>query len=169
MSLAPIRAMGSNNSLAGIHSRRLTVLAAAPGIVYTVWPTGKLRAPVFFCSGGCSMAITVTLDDAGTVQLQPPTEIKKRNGKTKHTVTWKRGKGQDFVLIGVNIDAPDGVFETPKIKDKTITVVDNIKKGSATVDYTYTLFVRTPDGKVHSSDGPSPELESGRGVIRNEA
>ena len=115
------------------------------------------------------MAITVTLDAAGTVQLQPPTEIKKRNGKTKHTVTWKRGKGQDFVLIGVNIDAPDGVFETPKIKDKTITVVDNIKKGSGTVDYTYTLFVRTPDGKVHSSGGPGSELESGRGVIRNEA
>lgn len=115
------------------------------------------------------MAIIVTLDTAGTVQLQPPTEIKKRNGKTKHTVTWKRGKGQEFVLVGVNIDDPDGVFETPKIKDKTITVVDNIKKGSATADYTYTLHVRTPDGKVHPSRGPGPELESGRGVIRNEA
>jgi hypothetical protein len=115
------------------------------------------------------MAITVTLDAAGTVQLDPPTETKKRNGKTKHTVTWKRGTGQDFVLIGVNIDAPDGVFDTPRIKDKTITVVDNIKKGSGTQDYPYTLYVRTPDGRVHASAGPGPELESGRGVIRNEA
>jgi hypothetical protein len=122
----------------------------------------------FFRPGRVLMSITVTLDAAGIVQLDPETETKKRNGKTKHTVTWKRGKGEDFVLIGVNIDDPDKVFETPKIKDKTITVVDNIRKGSDPADYPYRLYVRTPDGRVHSSARPGPDLESGRGVIRNE-
>jgi hypothetical protein len=115
------------------------------------------------------MAITVTLDAAGNLQLDPLEEIKKRDGKTKHSVNWKRGKQQDFVFVGVNIDAPEGVFDTPKIKDKTITVTDYIKKGSGTVDYPYEIYVRTPDGRVHSSGNAGPELEGGRGVIRNQA
>jgi hypothetical protein len=115
------------------------------------------------------MAITVTLDAAGNVQLDPVEEIKQRNGKTKHSVSWKRGKKQDFVFVGVNIEAPEGVFGTPDIKAKTITVTDHIRKGSAAVDYPYRVHVRTPDGRVHSSGGgEGPELESGRGVIRNQ-
>lgn len=114
------------------------------------------------------MAITVTLDSAGNVHLSPLEEIKKRNGKTTHSVNWKRGKDQDFVFVGVNIEAPEGVFGTPDIKNKTITVANYIRKDSGTVDYPYTVHVRTPDGRVHSSGGKGPYLESGRGVIRNQ-
>ncbi len=114
------------------------------------------------------MAITVTLDGAGNVQLTPPEEIKKRNGKTKHSVNWKRGKQQDFVFVGVNIEAPEGVFGTPEIEDKSITVINHIRKNSGTVDYPYRVHVGTPDGRVHSSGGEGPQLESGRGVIRNQ-
>jgi len=115
------------------------------------------------------MAITVRLDATGIVHLDPTQELKKRNGKTKHSVNWKRGKDQDFVFVGLNIEAPEGVFDTPKIKDKTITVGDNIRKNSGAVDYPYRVYVRTPDGRVHSSPGEDPQLESGRGVIRNES
>lgn len=113
------------------------------------------------------MAITVTLDAAGNVLLCPTEEVKKRNGKTEHSVNWKRGKNQDFVFVGVNIDAPAGVFGTPKVKNKTITVKNSIKKGSDPADYPYIVHVRTPDGRVHSSGGNETAFESGRGVIRN--
>jgi hypothetical protein len=114
------------------------------------------------------MTITVTLDAAGEVQLDPTEKTKKRNGRTRHLVNWKRGDDQDFVFVGVNIEAPEGVFGRPVIKNKTIKVTNYIRKDSGTVDYPYRVHVRTPDGRVHSSGGEAPELESGRGVIRNQ-
>jgi hypothetical protein len=46
------------------------------------------------------MAITVTLDAAGNVQLDPLEEVKTRNGKTKHSVSWKRGKNRTSYSSG---------------------------------------------------------------------
>jgi hypothetical protein len=115
------------------------------------------------------MTITVTLDADGAVCVDPLVKVKQRDGTTAHTVTWRRGKDQDFEFVAAHIDGGGDVFSQKSNNGGVLVYSDSIAKDSGKIDYPYTVTVKTPDGKTHTGPKPGPKLEGGRAVIRNEA
>ena len=118
------------------------------------------------------MSIKVTLTANGDVMLSPETKIKKRNGKTDHTVTWIQGSPTEVFTFdavdGLVFTDPEAPFSNIKIKDDKITAKDTIKDKSGTHSWHYVITVVDSNGKKHSSEGVTPSATGGRGVIRNE-
>ena len=114
------------------------------------------------------MAITVTLDSNGMVNIDPVTQTKKRNGKRDHKISWKQGSDTEpFRFICLYFDSDDAPISDIEINKTEITCKDMIKKNSGTHNWNYVVTVMDPDGHIFSS-GSSIDAAGGRGVIRNE-
>jgi hypothetical protein len=110
--------------------------------------------------------VRVTLKD-GTVKLDPPTLDCRRNGKTKHTLTWERHPDSEpFKFVDCYV-APIDKIKVDK-KKNVITARNRIKKKRGTNEWHYVLVLKDNSGKTHRSLGAGPSITGGRGVIRNE-
>jgi hypothetical protein len=112
------------------------------------------------------MTIDVTVDANGAVICDPKKKVK---GKGKGTITWDlKTKGYKFVGLVFEEPPPTaGVFSNPIVKDKKITIEDDVKEGTPVVDYPYVISLT--EEPTASTKSASTRLESsGRAVIRND-